>query len=194
MKDKKAKRKQDGGIGNDKKRKRTSKKKQNPSNNSINRMDEAFLRFPHLPEQILEELDFESLANARLVAISWEQFIDEREQRWHQIKDGIAELKKKCWGGKTPFHFACQNGQAGIAGIIMKDSAKLNIDLNAKDYFGMTAFHWVCRYACSHAHSKIVETIIKNSVKFNIDLNTKDNGGWTPFHRACSHDQLGKSL
>ena len=108
----KAKRKQDDNIGNAKKHTRTSNNKENPY-----RMEEAFLRFPHLPEQFFEKLDFESLANARLVAISWEQFIDEREQRYHQIKDGIADLKKKCRGGQTPFHLACKNGQAGIAAV-----------------------------------------------------------------------------
>ena len=97
METQKAKRKQD---------------EENSSNNSINRMEEAFLRFPHLPEQFFEELDFESLANARLVAKSWKQFIDEREQRWHQFKNGIADLKKQCWYGRNPFHCACQNRQA----------------------------------------------------------------------------------
>ena len=106
----KAKRKQDDNIGNAKKRTRTSKNEENPSNNSINRMDEAFLRFPHLPEQIMQELDFKSLTNARLVAKSWKEFIDEREHRWYPFKNEIAELKKQCWGGKTPFHLACWNG------------------------------------------------------------------------------------
>ena len=62
---------------------------ENSSNNSINRMEEAFLRFPHLPEQFFEELDFKSLTNARLVAKSWKEFIDEREQRWYPFKDEI---------------------------------------------------------------------------------------------------------
>ena len=75
----KVKRKQDGGIGKAKKRKRTSKNKQNLSNNSINRMEEAFLRFPHLPEQIFEKLDNKSLTNSRVVGISWCNFIDDRE-------------------------------------------------------------------------------------------------------------------
>ena len=66
----KAKRKQDDDIGNTKKRTRTSNNEENPANNSINRMDEAFLRFPHLPEQFFEEIDFESLANSRMVAIT----------------------------------------------------------------------------------------------------------------------------
>ena len=50
----------------------------------ISGMEEAFLRFPHIPEQIMEELDCKSLTNARLVAISWKEFIDEREHRWYR--------------------------------------------------------------------------------------------------------------
>ena len=106
--------KQDDNIGNSKKHTRNSKDEENPSNNSINWMNEAFLRFPHLPEQFFEKLDFESLANARLVAISWKEFIDVREHRWYPFKNEIAELKKKCGSDETPFHLASENGQAGI--------------------------------------------------------------------------------
>ena len=74
----KAKRKQDDNIGNAKKRTRTSKNEENPSNNSINRIDEFFLRFPHLPEQIFEKLDNKSLTDSRAVGISRQNFIDEK--------------------------------------------------------------------------------------------------------------------
>ena len=83
MKGQKYKHKQDGNIGNAKKRKRTSKNKQHISNNSINRMEEAFLRFPHLPEQIFKKLDNKSLTNSRVVGISWQNFIDDKEYPCH---------------------------------------------------------------------------------------------------------------
>ena len=153
-------------------------------------MDEAFLRFPHLPEQIMEELDYKSLTNARLVAKSWKEFIDTREHRWYPFKDEIAEiteLKKKCGLGKTLFHLACWDGQAELAEIIIKNSAKLNIDLNAKDNIGWTAFH----YACRNGHSKIAGMIMKNSAKFNIELNAKiNNYGRTAFHLACRYGRI----
>ena len=182
MKGQKVKRTQDGSIGNAKKRTRTSKRKETPSNNSFNWMDEAFLRFPHLPEQIMEKLDFKSLMNARVVAISWKQFIDAREHRWYPFKNKIADLKEICLSDETPFHLVCRNGQAELAEIIMKNSAKLNINLNAKNnILGWTAFH----LACSYGHSKIAEMILKNSAKINIELNAKDNYGLTAFHLAC---------
>ena len=65
------KQKRDGTSESSKKQRRISRKKQNNSNNSINRMDEAFLRFPHLPEQIFEKFDNKSLVNLRVVGATW---------------------------------------------------------------------------------------------------------------------------
>merc|ERR1712062_256985 len=97
------------------------------------------------PEQIFEELDFQSLMNSRLGSQSWKDFIDERAHQWSSIKNEIAEMKEKCENGhRNPFHFACNNGQDDIAEIIMKNSVIFNIDLNAEDVRGMTAFHEAC--------------------------------------------------
>ena len=157
-----AKQKLNRRIGNAKKRKRVSKKKQ------INMMEEAFLRFPHLPEQILEKLDNKSLTNSRVVGASWHNFIDGREYLWTRFKDAIDDLTEKCKYGETPFHLACANGQSGIAEMIMSNFARLSIDLNAKeDIAGWTAFHFSCR----NGHTNIAEMLMKNSVEFNIDLN-----------------------
>merc|ERR1712197_202202 len=112
-------------------------------------MEEFFLRFQHLPERFMEELDFKSLTNARVVAISWKQFIDAREHQWYPFKNEIADLKEKCDFNETPFHLACRYGQAELAEFIMNNSAKLHIDLNAKDNNGWRAFH----FACSYGHS-----------------------------------------
>ena len=187
-------------TGNAPKRKRISKNKETPSNNAINRMDEAFLRFPHLPERIMEKLDFKSLTNSRLIAISWKQFIDEREHRWYprfkNFKNVIADLKKKCSSGQTPFHLACDNGQDDMVEIIMKNSAKLNIDLNAKDFYGNTAFHLACWNGWDDQAADISEIIMRNSSKHNIDLNAKENDGQTAFHFACQngHSKVAEML
>ena len=95
-------------------------------------MDKLFLRMEHIPEQIFQKLDFRSLMNARLVAPSWEQFIDNRAHQWSSFKSEIAELEKKCKDSETPFHYACENGQKDIVEIIMKNSVEFKIDLNAK--------------------------------------------------------------
>ena len=143
-------------------------------------MDEFFLRFQHIPERFFEELDFESLANARLVARSWKQFIDAREHRLYPFKDEIADLKKKCRSDETPFHLASYNGQAGIAEIIMKNSAKFKIDLNAKANYGNTAFH----LACLNGRTSIVDMLINNSEALKLDLTARDKRGKTGFQWA----------
>ena len=58
-----------------------------------NLIDELFLRMEHIPEQIFDELDFESLMNARLVAPTWKQFIDERAYQWSSFKNEIDDLR-----------------------------------------------------------------------------------------------------
>ena len=62
----------------------------------INMMEEAFLRFPHLPEQIFKQLDNKSLTNSRVVGIYWQIFIDERDYSWIRIKDVISGLNEEC--------------------------------------------------------------------------------------------------
>ena len=66
-------------------------------------------------------------------------------------------------------------------------SAKFNIDLNAKDEDGRTAFH----HAFGNGHSDVVEIILMKSTEINIDLNGKDECGRTGFHHAC---QNGNSI
>ena len=182
----KAKRKQGGNIGNAKKRKRTSKNRKTLSNNSINRMEEAFLRFPHLPEQIFKKLDNESLTNSRVVGISWHNFIDNREYPWIRIKNIIDDLKQKCRDGETIFHLACREGHAKIAEVIMKKSAELNVDLNTKNIAGWTAFHMACYFG----KKSIVELMISNSDSFNLDLTARNNNGKTGFQLAEDEGEL----
>ena len=99
--------------------------------------------------------------------------------------------------------------------LILDNAADLNIDMNAKDNQGLSAFHWIClrgdtelakilvknskldfsardnsgstsfHYACRYAHSEIAELLIENHANLNIELDAKDNEGWTGFHWAC---------
>ena len=148
-------------------------------------MEESFLRFDHLPEQIFKKLDDKSLVNSRVVRGSWCNFIDARDYPWKRFQEVINDLTEKCEYGRNAFHLSCKNGQAGIAEKIMKNSAKINIDLNAKDNYGWTGFH----FACSYAQSKIAAMLMKNSAEFNIELNTKNIFGRTAFHYACMNAQ-----
>ena len=64
-------------------------------------MDEAFLRFPHLGQQIFESLDLDSLERSLVVSKSWEKFISNQKFPWIRMicnkktqKDLFKLLKK----------------------------------------------------------------------------------------------------
>ena len=50
----------------------------------------------------------------------------------------------------------------------MKNAANLNIDLNVKDKYGKTGFHWA--YQMGHS-TDIVKIIKENAADLSIDLN-----------------------
>ena len=151
-------------------------------------MEQLILRFPHVAEQIFQQLDNEDLAKCRKVKKLWQKFIDERNYPWLRIvniptilQDGntymhlaaqcgqpdvfekiiIEEENKnaKNHRGETPFLVACRRGQLNIALILLKKADELQIDLKAKDNVDHTAFH----LACSNDHSDIAEMIMKST-------------------------------
>ena len=163
---------------------------------------DLILRFPHLAEQIFQQLDNESLAKSRQVEKLWQKFIDERNYPWLRIVNiptilqdgdtymhlaaqyGQADMfeiildeeenkNAKNHEGETPFLVACIKGHMNIALMVLKKADALKIDLNAKDNLCQTAFYVACR----NGHSDIVEMIIKNSSELKIDLNSKSNVG-----------------
>merc|ERR1712051_203 len=101
-----------------------------------------YARFQHISEEIFEKMDITSLRNCREVSKSWQECIDNQDILWNKI------AKKE--NGNTAFELACKNGHSKMAKVLIQKSAELNIDLNAKDWFGMTAFH----NASSYGHSK----------------------------------------
>ena len=50
--------------------------------------------------------------------------------------------------------------------MLKQKSAEFNIELNAKDKYGTTAFH----LACENGHSKVSEMLIQKSAEVNITL------------------------
>ena len=61
----------------------------------------------------------------------------------------------------------------------MKKSAEFNIELNAKDTLGRTAFHW----ACIFNRTSIVELMISDN-SLNLDLTARNNEGKTGYQLA----------
>ena len=64
-----------------------------------------------------------------------------------------------------------------ITEMIMKNSVKFNIELNAKDNYGSTAFHFACRYG----KTSIVDMMINNSESLKLDLTSRNNDRETGF-------------
>ena len=83
-----------------------------------------------------------------------------------------------------------------MAGILIKNSKRFNIDLNAQHgQMGRTAFH----NACMFGRVKTAEILVQKSTEFNINLNAKtDKGnGLAAIHFACMHNRsrlIGKSI
>ena len=67
-----------------------------------------------------------------------------------------------------------------IAELLIQKSTKFNIDLNAKDEDGMTAFH----SACFWGEKAVVEVLMKNSEIYKIDLISTNRDGRTGFQCA----------
>jgi hypothetical protein len=54
-----------------------------------------------------------------------------------------------------------------IVDLLIKNSVDYNIDLNGKDIFGKTGYH----YCEGQAKGQVKKLILKNADQFNIDLN-----------------------
>ena len=63
---------------------------------------------------------------------------------------------------------------------MMKNAESAEIDLNSKDNYGWTAFHWACYWG----HSELVEMIMKNAESSEIDLEAKNNDNKTGYQLA----------
>jgi hypothetical protein len=159
-------------------------------------MKNVILKFPHLMEQIIQNLDDKSLVKSREAARIWKKLIDQRKYPWVRIvkfptilhggntylhlaaKDNQIdtfevilndEVDKNLVNDKgyTPFLVACLYGRVSIAELLMKKPAELKIDLSRKTNCNETAFH----SACFSGNADMAEMIVENSDKLKIDLN-----------------------
>ena len=134
------------------------------------------LRFPHLPEQIFQKLDNESLFKCREVQRSWQNIIDGRNYPWLCIVNIPTKLNSYSY-----LHLAAKTGQIEA----FKTAFDEEEDKNIKNGVGETPFHLACYSGCL----EIVQLLLKNAneAKDNpeIDLNAQTNFGLTPFYYAC---------
>ena len=138
-------------------------------------MEEIILRFPHLAEDIFQNLNNEGLVKSREGGRVWQKFIDERNYPWIRMVNIPTVLQN----GMTYLHLAVRTGQIDMVDKIMKNSVEFGINLNAKDYVpGFTAFH----DACQLGKMMITDIFIKNYLDLNIELNSKCGFGRTAFY------------
>ena len=104
-------------------------------------------------------------------------------------KEFNIELNIKTNSAKwTAFHFACKNGHVKASEILMKNSVEFNINLNAKDFLGRTAFHWLC--SRTSIPSRLVQMMIDNSEAIKLDLSSRDNSGVTGYFLAKNNSKV----
>ena len=77
------------------------------------------------------------------------------------------------------FYSACSEGRTELAKLLIENSTKINIDVNATDVSGTTAFH----KACYFGHKSIIELILDDSVASKI-VQAKNISGKTGFQLA----------
>ena len=56
-------------------------------------MEDQIFRFPHIAQQIFEQLDNESLANCREVDRAWHEFINNEKFYQHKIQNLMLRYK-----------------------------------------------------------------------------------------------------
>ena len=176
------------------------------------KMQDLMLKFPHLPEKILQKLDSESLFKCREVSRPWQNIIDGRNYPWlctvniptilkernsylhlasttGQIEafkialNQEGDVNIKNEHDETSFHLACKYGHFKIVQLLIKNT-DMEIDFNAKENFrGHTGFH----FACQRGHLDVVKIIVENKTALSIDLNSKGKINNTAFQVACAN-------
>ena len=91
--------------------------------------------------------------------------------------------------GKTGFMRACvgpPDRKKEVIQLLMQNSVRCNIDLNARDMWGYTTF----MNACFYGRSDVVQILLENAENTHIDFNATDNKGRTALMLACGHEWI----
>ena len=110
-------------------------------------MDELFIRFPHIGQEIFNELDNKDLAKCRAISQSWRKFIDEEKISWNRILS-----KYSLRNGQSHLHIAALTGQYDV----YLKLAEIQRDKNPRDEKEKTPLH----FAAERGHFSICEWII----------------------------------
>ncbi|EDQ86137.1 uncharacterized protein MONBRDRAFT_38518 [Monosiga brevicollis MX1] len=117
-------------------------------------------------ERLSDACDASDPQAALQLLSSWDQ---------QRIRDA-AEYKAE--NGVTPLHYACENGHAKVAEMLLKHG----VDAEAKNMRGDTPLH----NACLYGHVKLVEMLLKHGG----DVEARNKDDWTPLHEACGNGHV----
>ena len=116
-------------------------------------MEELILRFPHLAEQIFQQMDNKSLVKSREVRISWQNLIEERNYTWLRIVNIPTILQRK----NTYLHLAAKTGHLKAFKMALDEAANVNVQNDQSE----TPLHLACQYG----QTEIVKYIMRNSTR-----------------------------
>ena len=136
--------------------------------------------FPHICEQIFDQMDKKCLQKCREVTKSWQECIDEM----NLLRIHFISVPKILKYGNTYLHVAAKNGHSNIFKILFKTD-KIQ---NPENHKGTTSFQLACQYG----QFEIVKLFIQKPTELNIDLNAEvknpaNNKGTTQVHLACQY-------
>ena len=152
-------------------------------------MEEMLWRFPHIGQEIFQQLNDQSLSECREISQSWQEFINNEKFYKKRIKEMIEKHTKDyndesvhyyCGGSTketlTPLHSAALTGQFQMfINIIQEDLVE---DINVKNERSVTPFH----LAALKGHFLICKYIVEEIAV----INPRDWLGNTPLHKAAT--------
>ena len=144
------------------------------------------LGIPHVGEQILESLNYETLTQCLKVSKTWKimakkilllRLKGKMPHAWYARETEIVKLLLENFSseesgmnvknkyGYTPFMVACDNGRKDVVKLFLKYS---EIDFNVRDNDGNTAFV----QACQRGRKDVVKLILKHARAKGIEIPT----------------------
>ena len=118
-------------------------------------MEDMLWKFPHIGQQIFNELNDNDLTKSREISQSWRKFIDEEKISWNRIL-----LKYPCRNEQSPLHIAALTGQYETY-VKLADNLK---DINPKDQKERTPLH----FAAERGHFSICQWIISKVRSYTV--------------------------
>ena len=132
-------------------------------------MEELFLRFPHLAEDIYDKLSNESYVKSREISTDWQNFIDtERMFSWRLTNHGedfsnefYQKYPAEDQFGQTNLHFASIMGQTEVVRQMLISEKFKDYDdkENVQDYMGKHPIHYAAENGNYHATKVLIEAL-----------------------------------